>query len=89
MSMKDFFSVIDVALAEDLTINTGYFARGPYKKIAQYQGYEREALLERRADVSSNFYITRDYEFVRRIVADQYYNVVQIDSYYVIDRTSK
>lgn len=89
MSMKDFFSVIDVALVEDLTINTGYFARGPYKKIAEYQGHEREALLERRADVSSNFYITRNYEFARRIVADQYYNVTQIDGYYVIDRISE
>lgn len=89
MSVKDFFSVIDVALAEELTINTGYFARGPYKKIAEYQSREREALLNRRADVSSNFYITRDYEFVRRIVADQYYNVMQINGYYVIDRISE
>lgn len=89
MSMKDFFSVIDVALAEDLTINTGYFARGPYKKIADHQSREREALLNRRADVSSNFYITRDYEYVRRIVADRYYNVMKIDGYYVIDRTTE
>ena len=88
MSMKDFFSVVDVAMAEKLTLNTGYFARGPYKKIAEHQGREREALLKRRADVSSNFYITRDQGFARRIIDDHYYNVMQVDGYYVIDRIS-
>ncbi|HZJ34413.1 MAG TPA: hypothetical protein VFD55_00130, partial [Candidatus Angelobacter sp.] len=84
MSGEDFFELVDVALQNNLTMNTGYYARKPGKLIQDYQDKQRELLTTGNTDISSNLFITKDELFVNQLQATHKYTIKYIDGFYVI-----
>jgi hypothetical protein len=85
---EQFFDLADVALAYDLTLNTGYFARGPYPQILRYQEEQRKLLLNKQADVRSNLYVTQNADLARSL-QNVGYKISKQSKYFIVSSSSE
>ena len=84
-SLEAAVSLTDIALKFNLSMNTGYYARAPWKKILDYQTSQVNLLKEGSADMKTNLFITKDRGLASDIEARRIYRVNQLDGYYIIE----
>lgn len=82
--MTDFSELVDVALDGGLTMNTGYYARSPDKKIKQFQDEQISNLLGGKADITSNLYILKDPSLVAGVKLANKYKTEFLNGFYII-----
>ena len=81
---EDFYTLADVALKYNLTMNTGYFARSPEQQIIAYQANQKAMVVNGTADFANNLYVTKDPTIAKEMrVAGR--KVVSIGRYYVVN----